>query len=258
MIIAALLLPIALALPSSSTTLSTSNPVNDHSWVRPTLADQFVLRSACPMMNALANHGYLPRDGGEMERHQVVKVLESVVNCMPDLSNKILDNVFAMGLGDNDTMTFNLGMVNQHNKIEHDVSVVHDDFFIHNDVVTTNQVLVTKLASFATGQNSDGLPLLLPSDLVNFLKTRLVDSRARNPTLTLGDSQKFFIQVEASLLFLSMGEGASNNHGIKIGNLVDFLGLEKLPENYQKPRDSLSLSALQATIAEYFIEIASF
>lgn len=56
------------------------------------------------MMNAQVNYGYLPRDGGEMERSQVVTVLESIINCMPDLSNKILDNIIAMGLGDNDTV----------------------------------------------------------------------------------------------------------------------------------------------------------
>ena len=41
-------------------------------------------RSPCPMVNALANHGYLPRDGKDVSLATLIKGAKEGVNLAPD------------------------------------------------------------------------------------------------------------------------------------------------------------------------------
>ncbi|CAG8821509.1 25891_t:CDS:2, partial [Racocetra persica] len=48
-----------------------------HEWQAPGPGDK---RSACPALNTLANHGYLPRDGDNITSQQLIKALQDAYN----------------------------------------------------------------------------------------------------------------------------------------------------------------------------------
>jgi Peroxidase, family 2 len=57
------------------------NEAADHSFKKPSPTDR---RSPCPMVNALANHGYLPRDGKDVSLAALIKGAKEGVNLAPD------------------------------------------------------------------------------------------------------------------------------------------------------------------------------
>jgi len=92
-------------------------------WTPPGEGD---VRSPCPMINALANHGILPHDGKGVTKEMAVKALTSAVNLGPNIAT-----VFAVGgvasNPDHSAHSFNLDHVDKHNFIEHDVSLSRGD-----------------------------------------------------------------------------------------------------------------------------------
>jgi hypothetical protein len=85
------------------------------------------VRSPCPCINALANHGILPHDGKNITKEMAIKAMVSAINFNPTLAS-----IFAMGgvaaNPDHSAHSFNLDHVDKHNWIEHDVSLSRDDF----------------------------------------------------------------------------------------------------------------------------------
>lgn len=50
-----------------------------------------LVRGPCPMMNTLANHGFLQRDGRNITRENAVNALREGLNFNPTLSNIMFD-----------------------------------------------------------------------------------------------------------------------------------------------------------------------
>ncbi|KAF2430733.1 Cloroperoxidase [Tothia fuscella] len=84
------------------------------------------VRSPCPAINALANHGILPHNGKGITKDMAIKAICQSINFNPTLAS-----VFATGgvaaNPDHSTHTFDLNHVNKHNWIEHDVSLSRQD-----------------------------------------------------------------------------------------------------------------------------------
>ncbi|OCL12717.1 Cloroperoxidase [Glonium stellatum] len=84
------------------------------------------VRSPCPCINALANHGILPRDGKAITKEMAVTALTTAINL-----DKNIASMFAAGgvasNPDKSTHSFNLDHVSKHNFIEHDCSLAHED-----------------------------------------------------------------------------------------------------------------------------------
>lgn len=85
-----------------------------------------LVRSPCPCINALANHGILPHNGKGITKEAAITALKNAVNLGPSIAT-----VFAAGgVGanpDHSTNTFDLNHVEKHNYIEHDVSLTRND-----------------------------------------------------------------------------------------------------------------------------------
>jgi hypothetical protein len=84
------------------------------------------VRSPCPCINALANHGILPHNGKGITKEMAIKAMVSSINF-----NHTLGSIFAMaGVAanpDHSAHTFDLDHVDKHNWIEHDVSLSRKD-----------------------------------------------------------------------------------------------------------------------------------
>ncbi|KAG7289141.1 hypothetical protein NEMBOFW57_005504 [Staphylotrichum longicolle] len=76
-------------------------------------------RSPCPMLNALANHGYLPRDGKDISLARLVTALQDSINLAPDAT--LIAGVIALKASTTgNALTFHL-------IIEHDGSLSRHD-----------------------------------------------------------------------------------------------------------------------------------
>lgn len=74
------------------------------------------------MMNTLANHGFLPRDGRNLTKPTVVKALNTAINFNTSLAELMFDQAIIANPEPNATY-FTLDMLNRHNVLEHDASL---------------------------------------------------------------------------------------------------------------------------------------
>ncbi|KAJ7236766.1 heme-thiolate peroxidase, partial [Mycena rebaudengoi] len=84
------------------------------------------LRSPCPALNSLANHGILPRNGANIPRESFVDAVHNVFNFTLSFANVLLDA--AQSCCSSPTQTgIDLSALARHDGIEHDASLVHAD-----------------------------------------------------------------------------------------------------------------------------------
>lgn len=134
-------------------------------------------RSACPMLNALANHGILPHSG----RHIPFRTLNTTVRqsfnfapsfCffVPKFAADFLHKSYWKD-------TFDLEELSLHNAIEHDASLTRPDVAVRKDQSVPDLDLVRELLAEATGE---GGKLLTKEDLSRALAKRRVSCKATN------------------------------------------------------------------------------
>ncbi|KAF8241106.1 Cloroperoxidase [Tricholoma matsutake] len=141
-------------------------------------------RSACPAINAMANHGILRRDGRNISFKELNSASRATFNfaptfcfVVPNFSAKTLKKSYWSD-------TTDLADINIHNGIEHDASLTRSDTAIESDQSKPRSDLVQELLSSATGKDKDGTPKLTFEDLSRFIAKRRADSKASNPEYT--------------------------------------------------------------------------
>ncbi|KAH9951679.1 Cloroperoxidase [Amylocystis lapponica] len=106
---------------------------SQHSYVPPVIGDS---RSPCPALNALANHGYLPRDGQNITVFQMVRAMRYVYHISLPLA-LLLAVVGVFKCGNWWRWTVDLHDLARHNIIEHSGSLVHADAPPHDTFAPT-------------------------------------------------------------------------------------------------------------------------
>ncbi|KAK9418810.1 putative Chloroperoxidase [Seiridium unicorne] len=101
-----------------------------HQWQAAAPGDS---RAPCPMLNAMANHGWLPRDGKNIDLPTVQSAFESAMNFAPDVFVTITTAALAVSTTGNSS-TFNLQDTAHHNAIEHDGSLSRNDIFFGDNL----------------------------------------------------------------------------------------------------------------------------
>jgi hypothetical protein len=141
-------------------------------------------RSACPMLNAMANHGILPHDGKNISFKELNTKVRQTFNfaptfCffVPKFSADFLNRSY---WSDN----FDLAELSLHNAIEHDASLTREDAALVPDQGKPDLKLVNDLLKEATGTMPDGSPLLTIPDLSRALSRRRVDAKKTNQGYT--------------------------------------------------------------------------
>lgn len=139
-------------------------------------------RSACPMLNAMANHGILPHDGKNITFRDLNTTVRQTFNfapsfCffVPKFSANFLNRSYF-------TDRFDLADLNLHadNAIEHDASLTRQDKALVPDQGYPDQELVDDLLKVATGKCEDGSPKMTIPDLSRALSKRRADARKTN------------------------------------------------------------------------------
>jgi len=93
----------------------------DHSYIRLNIAD----RAPCPGLNALANQGYLPRDGKNITLPRVEAALMTALHMSGTVAHSLAASLKPVLHKDG---TFDLVDARKHNIVEHDRSLTRLDF----------------------------------------------------------------------------------------------------------------------------------
>lgn len=162
-------------------------------------------RSACPMLNAMANHGILPHDGKNITFTELNKKVRETFNfaasfCffVPNFSARYLEKSYGKD-------RFDLADISLHadNAIEHDASLTRQDAAIQPDQGKPDLQLVEDLLKEATGKMPDGSPRLTIEDLSRALSKRRHDARKSNKEYSESFFHNMFGSAKYVYLFLS-------------------------------------------------------
>ncbi|KAF2868647.1 Chloroperoxidase [Massariosphaeria phaeospora] len=150
------------------------------------------------MMNTLANHGYLPRDGRNITKENAANALKAALNFDGALASLMFDQAVIVNPEPNATF-FTLDHLNQHNVLEHDASMSRSDAFFGNNHVY-NETIFNQTRQYWTA------PMLNATMLANGKLARQIESRAFNPNYTFTKSTEEFSIGEVCAPIIAFGD----------------------------------------------------
>ncbi|RYN59007.1 hypothetical protein AA0114_g1900 [Alternaria tenuissima] len=165
-----------------------------HAWM-PASTNDF--RGPCPMLNTLANHGFLPRDGRNFTQENVVKGLKDGLNFNGSLGALMWQQAIIANPEPNATF-FTLEQLNVHNVLEHDASLTRTDAAFGNNHVF-NETVYNTSRKWWTDET------VTPEMLANSKIFRQLESRATNPNYTFTASTEEFSLGEVSAPIIAFG-----------------------------------------------------
>ncbi|KAJ3553334.1 heme-thiolate peroxidase [Phlebia brevispora] len=178
-------------------------------------------RSACPALNAMANHGILPRDGRNITFRELTARVRETYNFSPSFC-VFVDNYAAnMLCRDYWTGKLDLSDISVHNCIEYDGSLTREDTAFQSDQGKPTMRLVEELLASGTGPNGD----LTPADLSRMISKRRSESKRKNGQYSLNTIQRFFSSSNASTLVTIFGG--------KMQDIRTMLVEERIPDGWQ-------------------------
>ncbi|KUJ11636.1 Cloroperoxidase [Mollisia scopiformis] len=200
-------------------------------------------RSACPMLNAMANHGILPHDGKNITFKELNTKVRQTFNfapsfCffVPKFSADFLNRSYWSG-------HFDLAELSLHNAIEHDASLTRHDAALVPDQGKPDSQLVDDLLKEATGKMPDGSPLLTIPDLSRALSKRRIDARKTNAAYSENLFHNMFGSANSSTMLTIFGG--------RINDLKPMLAEERFPEDWEPrilARYGLTMAKFNGTV----------
>ncbi|MCJ1259789.1 hypothetical protein MMC24_007628 [Lignoscripta atroalba] len=198
------------------------------------------LRSPCPALNALANHGFLPRHGMDVTINNLVFALETGLNVAAEVTEFVGNDALTTNPEPNATC-FDLNMLAKHNfPLEHDGSLSRNDSYFGDDITFDHLVFDRFISQFA---GYDLVPLS-------------VVARARAESVLYASKQHPDFFFNASILNRSISESALYTSvlgdpitgGPKTGWIKVLFEEERLPylEGWTPRKTELTLATLGA------------
>ncbi|PPQ71241.1 hypothetical protein CVT26_010983 [Gymnopilus dilepis] len=200
-------------------------------------------RCSCPALNAMANHGILPRDGKNIKFNEFGALIRTTYNFAPTFCFFVPNFAANMLNRSYSKDTFDLSDLDLHNGIEHDASLTREDVAFVPDQSKPHIPYVKELLALASGKDKDGNVILTPKDLSEYSAKRRADSRANNPQFTLDFFHKVFGSSNSSTLLTIFGGRVTDLESI----LVD----ERIPEGWEsrvRKRLGLTFAAFNTTV----------
>ncbi|KAJ0115853.1 hypothetical protein J7T55_004022 [Diaporthe amygdali] len=211
----------------------------NYAWQAPSSTDR---RSPCPMVNTLANHGYLPRDGLNITLEDLLTGFTNGINLDPTAT--LLVGVKALETSTTGTnSSFNLDDLSRHGIIEHDGSLSRADIYF-GDNHSFNSTIWETVASYFTEDTID------VKTAARARAARLAADAKENPEFNMTSSAVNFSLIE-SALYLSVFNNGSSSTAVTEWVKVMFQH-ERLPfeEGYTRPESIVSTAGILAKEAE--------
>ncbi|KIM40630.1 hypothetical protein M413DRAFT_446057 [Hebeloma cylindrosporum] len=181
-------------------------------------------RSACPALNALANHGILPHDGKNIRFNELPGKVDAAFNTAPSVSMFVTNLAVAMLKKNYKRDSFDLADLDLHNGIEHDASLTREDTALVPNQSEPHLPFVKALLASASGRNRHG-KALKRKDISIFSTKRRVDSRAANSAFSLDFFHKLIGSLNASFFLTILGG--------RVDDLQSILIEERIPEGWE-------------------------
>ncbi|ORX60721.1 Cloroperoxidase [Hesseltinella vesiculosa] len=214
-------------------------------------------RGPCPMLNLLANHGLISRDGRNISKQELFDAL-MIVGAPPTITWMFLSTaVYPMYRDISPSDPFyanflpaaylNLDQLTIHNMIEHDVSLTRYDVDIppHTDLSIPQPDLVRRIHDWAMLQqqfNNDNQVVLNMEGEHDLRKIRWFESFNDNPKSHLSLMYQISSSAECALLLDVIGR----NGQLRADQIESLLLKEQFPHDWY-PREK-SMPAWQAVL----------
>ncbi|KAJ3408633.1 hypothetical protein CcCBS67573_g05784 [Chytriomyces confervae] len=186
-------------------------------------------RSQCPMLNAMANHGYIAHSGRDIGMGSIVLVLEQMK--FPSLMAFIFPMFQGFWMPKTDLMNHHL---ENFNVWDHDASLTRHDRAISNSTKADKR-LVEQLLSFAGDKT-----YLTTFDLARARRLRYAQSKSANPNFKFGPVERFFAIYECLKLMNVIGK----NGKLPVDVTRDFFINERLPQKWKEHEWDVGLFGL--------------
>jgi len=199
------------------------------------------------MMNTLANHGFLPHSGKNLDLLTIIQALNDGINVGADFAT-VIGAAGLLSVPDSPlAMTFDLDDLDEHNfPIEHDASLSRADFYLANgDNHSFNQSVFDTVLAYYDGMVKTSIPVAAKA---KYNRVQTEQKRDEEFTYT---PQQFILSYGETALYLSvMGDpitGVAPVDYVKV-----FFEQERLPyaEGWRKPAVQTNLLTLGNMILE--------
>ncbi|RDB17095.1 putative sterigmatocystin biosynthesis peroxidase stcC [Hypsizygus marmoreus] len=200
-------------------------------------------RCSCPALNAMANHGILPRDGRDISFKELNRTIRATYNFAPTFCFFVPNFAANMLKKKYSKDHFDLADLDLHNGIEHDASLVRRDVYFEPNQGVPHLPYVKELLESATGKDKDGNTILTPADLSRISSKRRAQARAENPEFSLDTFHKIFGSSNSSTLLTIFGG--------RVKDLETVLTEERLPEGWEsriRERKGLTMTTFNRTV----------
>ncbi|KAF2110214.1 Chloroperoxidase [Lophiotrema nucula] len=200
------------------------------------------VRSPCPLLNSLANHDILPRNGKGITILKVVEALGASINVSVEIATTL--GKAGLSLSANPAGgSFNLDDLNKHNAIEHDASLSRKDFNSGGDSHTFSQEIFDEYIGAFNGSTEITLPA---AALARW--NRVQTEQHRDPKFVYGPTQRFNSYLETVIYNLVLGNATTQRTPMEFVKI--FFQEERLPfnEGWRTPQIPIDGFALSQTV----------
>lgn len=156
------------------------------------------MRSPCPMLNTLANHGYLPHDGKDILESRTIEALGTALNIDKELSRFLFEEALTTNPAINAT-SFSLNHLSRHNILEHDASLSRQDAYF-GDNHDFNQTIFDETRSYWPQ------PVVDIKAAARSRQARVNTSSTTNPTYNMSELGMAFSYGETAAYILVLGD----------------------------------------------------
>lgn len=221
-----------------------------HSWI-PASQIANSSRSPCPLLNTLANHGFLPRNGRQLKISDFENGITQAINFSPSFASNLTTGAFQrLGLltGDatkDSNVAIDLVSLDAHDKTEHDASLTRLDIIQGNNLVVQPEYVRSML--------NDTIPATYPSLNTSSLgRTRVrreaESIEAGSPPLVNNDVMFDLSLAEAGLFLLFLGQGdedaqTPDARSVPKGQAQEWFDFERFPLGWMRSKRVLEFDA---------------
>lgn len=155
------------------------------------------------MLNALANHGFLPRNGLDISEDVILAAFNESLNVYNSILLQAIDTAMTTSTTGNSS-TFNLADTVKHDVIEHDASLSRQDYYFGDNLHFNAEVWANTTAFFT----SDNVTV---EQAAQARAARLEQAQAINPTFNLTSDLASFQLIETCLYLVILGGTEEGN-----------------------------------------------
>ncbi|KAK7988455.1 hypothetical protein PG989_008770 [Apiospora arundinis] len=192
------------------------------------------VRGPCPGLNTLTNHGFLPRNGRDIDADTLGDALIKGLNAEPKLAGIFFAQAITTNPKPNAT-TFSLSDLTRHNILEHDASLSRQDAHYGRADILHPSVFAETLSHLPD-------PVISLKQAAHVRKARIDASNRTNPEFAWSEISERNSLLESAIYLIAFGDREAGS--ISKERLVYFFENERFPPGWEKTDKAITLDEL--------------